>query len=241
MSYPTIDIVRVANRIGIREDSWAGNCHGISEAILKTPGALRELVQDHGMLRLVRGHWLGPVDNTSYFGYTRGRLPVMPHSWLQAVGLFLMPDPELSVLRPGQPLDPDAILSRLPALVDPIIDPTRFAFDGRSPYIYVGPNDHYDPGGNRWREVSVGPCPPFNNEKHIALNLPAVTQQWISLEVTGKGYPYGYYTFPLCMWLANLSLRRLGKHAAPIFRALVEAGQGACIPMDNRNIVLGGS
>jgi hypothetical protein len=55
----------------------------------------------------------------------------------------------------------------------------------------------------------------------------------------GGDYPYGYYTYALVMWLANLSLRRLGEHAEPIFRAIVDADHAAALPLDNRRKVLG--
>lgn len=41
------------------------------------------------------------------------------------------------------------------------------------------------------------------------------------------------------LWLANLSLLTLKTHAGLIYRALVEMGLGAFIPMDNRFKVLG--
>lgn len=239
MGYPEFDAQVVADRIGIPLERWAGNCHGISEAIRDTPVALPSVTTGDAKLVLVRGHWVGPIDARSYFSYRIG-CGFVGHSWLQLFGYTIMPKPDMPLVDWSKGLDPNRVISHLPAIQNPIIDPTRFAFDGRSPYIYMGPSDHYDAGGNLLREFTVGQCPTFEiTAKHIPLRLPAITESWISREIDGKGYPYGYYTFGLCMWLANLPLRRLGQHAGPIFRALVEVGQGACIPIDNRNMVLG--
>jgi hypothetical protein len=242
MGYLELDAGLVADRLDIPLKEWAGNCHGISEAILDRPEVLGDVLPSGAKLRLMRGHYLGQIAEQSFFGYVRKAFPFVQHSWLQAFGMVLMPEPDLPPYDFVSPLDPYRVLSMLPAINDPIIDPTRFAFDGRSPYIYIGPSDDgdYDPGGNVLREFTAGECPPFNLEKHIPLpTLPAATEHWISREIAGKGYPYGYYTYALCMWLANLPLRRLGQHAHPIFSALVAAGLTATIPMDNRMLVLG--
>lgn len=240
MGYPELDAGIVAERLGLPLSMWAGNCHGISQAILEKPEALGDFLPNGAKLRLVRGHWVGPITIGSYFGYA-SELPFVQHSWLQAIGMVIMPEPDVPLFGWDHGLDPNRVLSHSPAINDPIIDPTRFAFDGRQPYVYIGPSDHYDPGGNILREHTLNPCPPFKHEDHIRLaNLPAATDHWIAQQIVGLGYPYGYYTFGLCMWLANLPLQRLGQHAEPIFRALIGAGQGACIPIDNRNIVLSG-
>lgn len=41
-----------------------------------------------------------------------------------------------------------------------IVDPTRWVFEHVKPYIYEGPNDHYDAGGNEIREARIGSRPP---------------------------------------------------------------------------------
>lgn len=230
-----IDIEQVAREIGYPVHLWRGNCHGISDAIVQA-GALRSLGGPDQKYVVVRGHWIGPRAEHAFFSGTLG-LPFVQHSWIEAPGLLMMPP-----MRQPTRVDPNEVLSDRPALVNPIIDPTRFSFDGKDPYIYVGPNDYYDAGGNAWRSATEAPLPPFNlDHKRFMLELPEETQEWVwqQAKAAGSEYPRKVYTFTLVMWLANLSLPRLGKHARPIFRAIVKAGHAAAIPLDNRLMVLG--
>lgn len=232
----SLDIEHVAHLIGTKVAWWAGDCHGISTAIVKMD-ALRSLGGRDTTYTVTRGHWLGPVAVSSRFGSRRG-LPFIAHSWIQSHGLVLpMGEVYHGIL---------ADRSTFRIVHNPIIDPTRFVFDGKDPYIYVGPNDYYDAGGNAWRHENMPTLPPFNPDlKLIHLSLPAVTEWWIAVQLagqpTGADYPYGYYNYALIMWLGNLSLTLLGEHAKPIFKAIVDAGQGAAIPLDNRIMVLGDS
>jgi len=235
MAFPKIDAREIAEKIGVPLEAWAGNCHGISDMIVRTD-ALRSIGGPDTDYRVVRGHWNGPIARNGHFGYRVG-LPFIQHSWIRAHGLVIaeLPPP---VTWP-HPKHPEPTIE---VVHNPVIDPTRFAIDGQEPYIYIGPNDYYDAGGNSWRMATMEPCPPFD-PKHKVVSLPmlpAHTERWIALQVTGKGYPYGYYTVILCMWLANLPLTYMGSHARPIFSALVAAGLEGFIPMDNKSIVMQG-
>lgn len=233
-----MDIEQVARDIGVPVERWAGNCHGISEYIVDK-GVLRSLAGPDVMYRVARGHWRGPIRKGSHFEHARD-MPFVPHSWIQSHGLVVLPDAVMPLIRPHL-RNPESTIS---VIRDPIIDPTRFAFDGKAPYIYIGESDYYDEGGNTWRQMVEPTLLPFDDSRPpIHLNLPAVTEAWIRQQLqqyeAGRTYPYGYYTYALVMWLANLSLHRLGEHARPIFAAIVEAGQAAAIPIDNRRLVLG--
>jgi hypothetical protein len=293
----------VAEQIGIPLAAWAGNCHGVSVAIVRS-GVLRSLGGPDTKYRVARGHYRGPVSESSYFYAARGGRAYSwyPHSWIQSHGLTVpcridpplrinreidplasvlastMHDPIIdptrhaftgepaalyvvprgdeydeggNVLRegmigPAPQFDPShkAVNLQLPAVTEhwiSFIDPTRHAFTDEPAALYVVPRgDEYDEGGNVLREGMIGPAPQFDpSHKAVSLQLPAVTEHWISLQLAGKGYPYGYYTYQLCMWLGNLSPQLLGEHARPIYTALARAGHVAIIPFDNRLMVLG--
>lgn len=238
----TIDINAVAETIGIPVRTWAGNCHGISEAIVRAD-ALRPWGGPKTIYRLTRGHYVGPIAAGSYFDQRRG-MPFIAHSWIQAY--------DLTVAVPPNPLPPihvmidpvEASLHNSVIVQNPVIDPTRFAFDGKNPYIFCGESDHYDPGGNLWRASNLPMLPPFDTSRlPIRLTLPVETEVFIAQLLDGQEYgdqyPYRAYTFGLIMWLANLPLPMLEGHAEPIYRAIVQAGQEAALPLDNRSIVLG--
>lgn len=74
-----MDPEELARAIGISLSDWPGNCHGVAEAVLRR-------VPVEGM-RLVRGHYEGPVSRDSIYG--RGP---QQHSWLElADGRILDP------------------------------------------------------------------------------------------------------------------------------------------------------
>lgn len=236
-----MDIQRIAEIIGVPVGQWAGDCDGISHAIVRTD-ALRKVGfgGPNTHYRVARGHWLGGAQPGSYF-YDRALLPFIPHSWIQVYGLA-MPRQIDPPLRIDQEIDPSSALVGITK--DPIVDPTRFAFDGETPYIYVGENDHYDEGGNAWREVNRVKLPVFDASKPtIKLKLPLTAQQYVERlmdeEDHGPSYPYGVHTYASLMWLANLPVAALGPHALSIYGAIVDAGHGAAIPLDNRRMVLG--
>jgi hypothetical protein len=231
-----LDINEIAKIIGVPVQAWAGNCHGVSEALVKS-GLLDQWGGERATYTLMRGHWIGPIAPGSHFGYMRS-LPFVPHSWIQTRHLAF-PVLERSRRHIDEPMEQTIKVTH-----DPIIDPTRFAFEAAPPYIYLGGNDRYDAGGNVWREIVEPELRPFNPATNpINLILPVETHKWIRVQLdqyeTGRTYPFCIYTIELVLWLANLSLFRLGKHARPIFHAIVQAGHAAAIPMDNRAIVLG--
>lgn len=112
-----------------------------------------------------------------------------------------------------------------------ICDPTRFVFEGKKPYIYVGPNDHYDAGGNAWREANMKPPPVFNVMMN-AFDFPKihVARQYL-------GTPP--YSWDQLFWLANLPLRLLGEDAKRVYQALAKADEQAMVPLDNWRLVMG--
>lgn len=120
---------------------------------------------------------------------------------------------------------------------DIIIDPTRWVFEDRSPYIYQAPDFEgwYDAGGNVFREESSKPFPEFDSN-YGAYQIPAPVRQ--AFRRLAKKHPTVADRQQL-VWLANQSLNRLGSSARPVFLWLVFKKLGALIPIDNRRLVLG--
>ena len=124
-----------------------------------------------------------------------------------------------------------------------VVDPSRFGFENKEPYIYIGPNDHYDAGGNKFRLNNMKPAPNYSGaEKKITLSLKgylarALVQEMLGL--TGKGSKISI-TMRQAFWLANLPLQTFNGLAKPVYEALIEANLGALIPYDNREMAMNG-
>ncbi len=157
----------------------------------------------------VYGHWIGPVDPTGYWKNTANLLPFHQHGWI------IVPD------KAGT-----------------IIDPTRFSFENVEPYIYIGPNDFYDEGGNSFREAIQRPCPvyvrpeeakPYQATKDVSALPPATLDFVLGL----MGQPEGVTT-EMLFWLANLVPARLGEHQTAIYEFLTgPIDLAGAIPIDN--------
>jgi len=140
-----------------------------------------------------------------------------------------------------------------------VYDPTRFAFTGDEPSIFITYNteEHskeYDFGGNALRRAFRSPFP-FSVEegKWMVLRLKKSTaDKLITLAGPGSGlraksttkklcgaWVHLRLTWPQAAWLANTTLEELGTSAEDYFRVLVRLGHGAMIPYDNREAVLG--
>jgi hypothetical protein len=152
---------------------------------------------------------------------------------------------------PGRPFYRHGWIEAAPGVV---VDPTRWVFEARRPYIHVGPDDDYDPGGNRLAASMVGPYPsnrllgdandrfdPRAFEDSEAglvtdLGLDGEALLWVAHLTNGQA---SAFTFGQLMWLANLPLPWHGPHARAIYEAFERAGQEALIPIDNWRTALG--
>lgn len=141
-----------------------------------------------------------------------------------------------------------------------VYDPTRFAFRGQEPYIYVSEqkeeyySQQYDFGGNVVRSAlrQPFPCAVEPASKWMTLRLRKSTaDKLITLAGKGSGLTAANTTKKVCGayarlrltwsqagWLANASLYELGEQAKDFYLALVKNGHGALIPWDNRYEVL---
>jgi hypothetical protein len=158
------------------------------------------------------GHWLGPVAPGSFFA-DRAKAPFQRHGWLQ--------------LEDGR-----------------IIDPTRWVFENVEPYIFFAKDEqgYYDEGGDVWRKTmnAVKEVPGADADPR---KVPLVFRDDVPdtvlfiIEIFDQD-PKDLNLLQVA-YLANMSRDELGKHAYPIFSAIDAAGQGAFIPIDNYEKILG--
>jgi hypothetical protein len=126
-----------------------------------------------------------------------------------------------------------------------ICDPTRWVFEAVEPYVYIGPNDHYDEGANRLR-AHESPPDYDPTEKIVEVTSDALgAAAWTHMErLLGmdqyvpddddEEFTPGQVTVPQLFWIGNRSPDVLAPHAAAIYAALDHLGYGAAVPHDNR-------
>jgi hypothetical protein len=159
--------------------------------------------------KLRYGSWLGPVEKGSMFvNRPRGYIH---HGWIEQIN-------------------------------GDIIDPTRFEFEQKEPYIYVGKNDFYDAGSNTYLLNNMRPAPKYSKDaRQETLHIEDEEAFMFVADMLGSPTDENdniTITINQAFWLANLPLQILGKLAKPVYLALIECGQRALIPMDNRDMVL---
>lgn len=125
-----------------------------------------------------------------------------------------------------------------------IVDPTRWAFEAKEPYIHIGPpSSEYDEGGNQFKAALRRPPPSFNpDDQTVELTsgiLPTAPWKFLEdlLRIDISEQEPGRITIEQLFWVANLPVRDLGRHAEAIYSAFEKVGMGAAIPKDNREMV----
>ncbi len=113
-----------------------------------------------------------------------------------------------------------------------VVDPTRWCFEAVDPYIYVGPNDHYDRGGNALRMQMAGAAPRPVDAPGTKL---AVSPETGTMLFAMTGWrDLDNLSDEQMHWLAHMSPEVYGfEHARTVFQALADAGHEARIPIDN--------
>ena len=116
-----------------------------------------------------------------------------------------------------------------------IVDATRWGFEGKKPYIFVGKDsrEEYDIGGQGWRMAMLCPPPKFDWSEEIEFPISAKAKAFILNELS-----HPYVTFAGLFWTANLPLGMLKNFAKEIYEVLEKIGQKALIPMDNYNFIM---
>jgi hypothetical protein len=134
-----------------------------------------------------------------------------------------------------------------------VIDPTRWCFQMREPYLYFGIGRDYDVGGQRASFERRGPYPAGPHDEsqdspRLTESQRAERRQLTQLEVTGGalerlveltgGQDRDFNIYQL-FWLANLPLAWWGDDAPAIYAALHKAGHKAKIPTDYWRAAMG--
>lgn len=127
-----------------------------------------------------------------------------------------------------------------------VLDPTRWAFEGKKPYLYVGKDDVYDEGGNQLRAAMQGGPPRFDpEEKTYEVTkgiLPTKAWNWLEKalgldQILDDEYEPGMVTEEQLRWVAHLDPRRMDGNAKEVFAMLDSFGMRAFIPFDNWRMV----
>jgi len=110
-----------------------------------------------------------------------------------------------------------------------VLDPTRWSFENKEPYIYIGDGTDYDEGGNMLRRMMAPPdCPPPRG-KMAALDFENATEREFWRRITHTHT--SAITVEQAMWVANLPYDEDLAHYA--YRVLARSGFRAMVPIDN--------
>jgi len=126
-----------------------------------------------------------------------------------------------------------------------ILDPTRWAFEARAPYLFLGLPTKldgracYDEGGNSFRGATREAPPDFDPDDRMFDITKSVmdsatwrfVEEYLRLDVTEQ--EPGILTLHQLMWLANSPLAQLGEHASKVYAAIKKLDLEAFIPIDN--------
>jgi len=95
-----------------------------------------------------------------------------------------------------------------------IVDPTRWVFEGKEPYIYIGPNDHYDEGGNKFRQGGMVGAPSYDPNdapqqlKRLPLRAWKRIQELLTLDGAGARNPVRMLSCTQLFWIARMRALR---------------------------------
>ena len=162
--------------------------------------------------RAAYGHWYGKVVKGTCFN---PKQPFQRHGWV-------------------------VVDDKLPGGVI-IVDPTRWVFEGKKPYVYIGfADENYDEGGNRYRMARLGGPPPWDGDE-VHFYFDGSGDAWTHIEglldlsqyIEDERYSPGYLTRDQIKWLANLAPQILGEHAREVFAWISKQDFKCFIPLDN--------
>ena len=173
----------------------------------------------HLGVKTARGHYCGPVSPSGYWG-TRMGGGFIQHSWV------VMPDAR-GVYHEN---------------TETIVDPTRWSFEAKKPYIWSKPDTErdYDEGGNRARERMLPRSVADVTGDPIHFELESVPCDHIAALCGASDYSEDYpllYKEELHL-LANRSPDKIEWfYVAEVYEGLIEAGFEGSIPLDNMQMV----
>ena len=120
-----------------------------------------------------------------------------------------------------------------------IFDPTRWVFENKPPYIYVGKNDYYDVGGNKFREATRTEPPKYlDTDKKKEVDIPLDLKNFINEILKDTRKETNDYTLRQLMYLANTPPRLLEPFGKEIFTILKDNYLKGFIPLDNWELVM---
>lgn len=164
----------------------------------------------------VYGHWVGPVVPNSIFFKKKTLSSFVQHGWVR-----------------NSQADPS----------ERIIDPTRWVFEGKRPYIYIGPSDHYDEGGNQFRRTVYTTAPTLGPSSELVTltRLPMAAWKRIQHVLTTCGSfaenPVRTVSLAQLFWIANQPPDVFLEHTPAIYLCFERIGRRALIPIDNQRMV----
>lgn len=127
---------------------------------------------------------------------------------------------------------------------DRILDPTRWSFEARAPYIWLGYDAddedamEYDEGGQRARRAFRLPPPPdgeYGPPQQLSVDGPCLD---VLCGLLGRAEVRNGFTFAQLGWLASGPLDDLGEHARTLFTELGRLERKALVPIDAWRLVM---
>ncbi len=127
-----------------------------------------------------------------------------------------------------------------------ILDPTRWEFEGKKPYLFVTDDgEDYDEGGNKFRTANRSPPPAFDSaDKFVTLNerilsgpARAFAERTLCCDHAYGECELGVVTIPQLFWLANMDPRAMEGHAKDIYKMFKKLDLIGFVPIDNQNMV----
>ena len=127
-----------------------------------------------------------------------------------------------------------------------IVDPTRWVFEAKEPYIALIDKDddvaeEYDEGGNGWMKANENPPPKYRKgDRQFPFVVSDDDGGPYILDLLGeKRGVVKEICLDQIFWLANLSLDTLGIYAEVVYTYIKNMGQSVFIPIDNKLKILG--
>jgi len=121
-----------------------------------------------------------------------------------------------------------------------VVDPTRWVFEGKKPYIYQAPDfdGFYDIGGNKLLEgLMANREAPENDGSGQQYNLPKGKVGESIRHILG-GYSSNEVNMDQISYIANQPLNNFCGFAADIYKWIKNNGQQARVPMDNWDYIM---
>jgi len=116
-----------------------------------------------------------------------------------------------------------------------VLDPTRWVFEAKKPYIYVGPNDHeYDEGGSELRKAMMHldfrAFPEYDKERHVEFSLEP--DDLLHYTMLAKQKNINRWSLQRVSWIANLPYEYHEGREERIYPLISKVAGKCLIPFD---------